>query len=104
MAQKQLHGKRRYFIVEVGPTLSVKVWKKAKEGIQLTPMKNHTTLGFTITLEQFKQLVNSQDMVLLASDFMRGLVGFSPDDVEDQFDQQMDLDQETEQEMDMQID
>ncbi len=88
MAQKQLdvHGKRKYFMVAVTPTLSIKVWKKGKEGTYMTFMKKHTTLGFTISLEDFKQLVSAQDTLLLASDFMRGLVGFSPEDVLDQSD------------------
>ncbi len=85
MAQKQLdaQGKRKYFVIDVSSTLSVKIWRKNKEGIHLTFMKSHTTLGFTVSLEDFKQLINSQDMVLLASDFIRGLVGFFPDDVVD---------------------
>ncbi len=85
MAQKQLdaHGKRKYFMLDISPTLSVKVWRKGKEGIHLTCMKNHTTLGFTISLQDYRQFITAQDMVLLASDFLRGLVGFSPEDVID---------------------
>ncbi len=84
MTQTQLdvHGKRKYFLVEITPTLSVKVWKKGKEGIHVTFMKKHTTLGYTITLEDYIQLVGAQDTVLLASDFLRGLVGFSPEDLD----------------------
>ena len=86
-------------MVEVNPTLSVKVWKKGKEGIHLTLMKKHTTLGFTMSLEDFRQLMCAQDTVLLASDFMRGLVGFSPEDVVEQLDQAMEIDQEMEMKM-----
>ncbi len=84
MAQQELEAMgakhNNQFIVNVNPNLSVKVWKKGKEGIHVTLQKVGVKGSFTIHMDTFVDLMTNQDVVCLASDFLRGLVGFSPED------------------------
>ena len=73
--------KTKYF-VDVAEFLEVKVWKKGQE-IVVSIRKKETAQSLTMPLEVFRLLMDAQDVILLASDFMRGLVGCSPNDVPD---------------------
>ena len=61
--------------------LQVKIWKKRCNGVSVTLSKPGRSQAFTLSLEAFLALLEAQDMILLASDFMRGLVGTSPEDI-----------------------
>jgi hypothetical protein len=84
MAQAQLDehtGLNSMYLVDLNEKLQVKIWKKGREGIYVTLMKKGTAQKFTLPLEAFKLLLEAQDVLLLASDFLRGLVGFLPADL-----------------------
>ena len=86
MAQAQLNARYKvnnvFFIDLNGVT--VKVWKKGKEGLYATLMKPRTTQSLTLPMSVFKVVLDAQDVLLLASYFLEGLVGFSPADVFDE--------------------
>ena len=84
MAQAQLdaHSKvTNTFYVNLDGELTVKVWKKKREGTLVTLMKPSSRQNMTVPLGVFQTLLESQDILLLAADFIRGLVGFSPTDL-----------------------
>ena len=82
MAQQQLDvfEAHKFYMVEVNPNLSVKVWKKGKEGMHVTFLKAGVKIGFSIHMDTFTDFMASKDMICLASDFLQGLVGSSPED------------------------
>ncbi len=82
MAQKQIEvfGANNFYMVDVNPTLSMKIWRKGKEGMHVTFMKAGVKIGFSIHMDSFTELMGSKDVICLASDFIKGLVGASPDD------------------------
>ena len=82
MAQEQLDvfEAQSFYMVEVNPNLSVKVWKKGKEGMYVTFWKAEVKIGFSIHMDTFTDLMASKDVICLASDFIQGLVGASPGD------------------------
>ena len=86
MAQTQLSARYKvnnvFFIDLNGVT--VKVWKKGKERLYATLKKPGTTQSLTLPMSVFKVVLDAQDVLLLASDFLEGLVGFSPADVFDE--------------------
>ena len=59
----------------------VKVWKKGCEGIFVKLMKPGTTQSLTLTLSMCKTLLEAHDVILLASDFISGLIDVSPEDL-----------------------
>lgn len=58
------------FYVDLDGQLTVKVWKKKQEGIFVTIMKPAKTQNLTLPLEVFQSLLESQDVLLLAADFI----------------------------------
>ena len=86
MAQAQLNAHYKvnnvFFIDLNGVT--VKVWKKGKKGLYATLMKPRTNQSLTLPMSVFKVVLDAQDVLLLASDFLEGLVGFSLADVFDE--------------------
>ena len=84
MAQAQLEMKNRVnntFFIDIGGQLTVKVWKKGREGSFVTFKKPGTMQSLTIPLDVCRQMLEAQDVILLAGDFIRGLVGVSPEDL-----------------------
>ena len=84
MAQAQLDAQAKannVFYVDLDGQLTVKVWKKKREGTFVTLMKPAKTQNLTLPLEVFRSLLESQDVLLLAADFIQRLVGFSPADL-----------------------
>ena len=58
--------------------LSIKVWKKGREGMWVTLCKPNTSQCLTLPLHVFHTLLEAQDVLLLAADFVQGLIGYSP--------------------------
>lgn len=85
MAQAQLDAriKPNTFFVDILGELTVKVWKKGREGCYVTLKKPGTTQSLTLPLQVCRNLLESADVIVLASDFIRGLVGVSPADLAD---------------------
>ena len=79
MAQAQIDACNRQntFLFDLNGQLMVKIWKRRK-GTFVTLKKTGTSQSLTLSLEVFRSLLVAQDMFLLASDFIRGLVGVSP--------------------------
>ena len=82
MAQAQLDARTRQnaFFFDLDGQLMVKIWKRRWEGTFVTLKKPGTSQSLTLPLQVFRSLLEAQDMVLLASDFIRGLVGVSPEE------------------------
>ena len=82
MAQAQLDARNQQntFYFDLNGQLTVKIWKKQREGIFVTVMKPGTTQSLTFPIDVLRSLFEAQDIVLLASDFIQGLVGVSPED------------------------
>ena len=82
MAQAQLDARNQQntFLFDLHGQLIVKIWKKRREGTFVTFKKPGTTQSLTVPLPVFRSLLEAQDMLLLASDFIRGLVGVSPEE------------------------
>ena len=83
MAQAQLDARfklNNVFFIDLNG-VTVKVWKKGKEGVYATLMKPGTTQSLTLPMSVFKVVLEAQDVLLLASDFLAGLVEFSPADI-----------------------
>ena len=80
MAQAQVdthHQQNTFF--DIDGQLMVKIWKKIRKGTFVTFKKPGTTKSLTVPLQVFQSLL-AQDMFLLASDFIHGLVGVSPEE------------------------
>ena len=82
MAQAQIDARTQQntFFFDLDGQLMVKIWKKRREGTFVTLKKPGTTQSLSVPLQVFRSLLEAQDMLLLASDFIRGLVGISPED------------------------
>ena len=82
MAQAQLDARTRQnaFFFDLDGQLMVKIWKRRREGTFVTLKKSGTSQSLTLPLQVFRSLLEAQDMLLLASDFIRGLVGVSPEE------------------------
>ena len=82
MAQAQLDARTRQnaFFFDLDGQLMVKIWKRRREGTFVTLKKPGTSQSLTLPLQVFCSLLEAQDMLLLASDFIRGLVGVSPEE------------------------
>ena len=82
MAQAQLDARTRQnaFFFDLDGQLMVKIWKRQLEGTFVTLKKPGTSQSLTLPLQVFCSLLEAQDMLLLASDFIRGLVGVSPEE------------------------
>ena len=82
MAQAQIDARTQQntFFFDLDGQLMVKIWKKRREGTFVTLKKPGTTQSLSVPLQVFCSLLEAQDMLLLASDFIRGLVGISPED------------------------
>ena len=82
MAQAQLDARTRQnaFFFDLDGQLMVKIWKRWREGTFVTLKKPGTSQSLTLPLQVFHSLLEAQDMLLLASDFIRGLVGVSPEE------------------------
>ena len=82
MAQAQLETCQRQnaFFFDLDGQLTVKIWKRQRQGVFVTLKKSGTTQSLTVPLHVFCSLLEAQDMFLLASDFIRGLVGVSPEE------------------------
>ena len=84
MAQAQVDARMRQnntFYIELHGQMTVKVWKKGREGIFVKLMKPGTTQSLTLPIEVCRIMLEAQDIILLASDFIAGLIGVSPADV-----------------------
>ena len=84
MAQAQLDERARKantFFIDLHGEMTVKIWKKGREGIFVKLMKAGTTQTLTLPLAMCKTLLEAHDVILLASDFISGLIGVSPEDV-----------------------
>ena len=84
MAQAQLDARAKLkntFFFELNGQLSVKIWKKGREGVYATLVKPGITQRVTIPIQVLTMLFEAQDVMLLAADFIKGLIGFSPDDL-----------------------
>ena len=78
MAQAQLNAwakANNVFYVDLDGQLTV--WKKKHEGTFVTLMKPANTQNLTLPLEVFQSWLESQDVLLLAADFIQSLIGFS---------------------------
>ena len=82
MAQAQIDARTQQntFFFDLDGQLMVKIWKKRREGTFVTLKKPGTTQSLSVPLQVFRSLLEAQDMLLLASNFIRGLVGISPED------------------------
>ena len=82
MAQAQIDARHQQntFLFDLDGQLMVKIWKKWREGTFVTFKKPGTTQSLTVPLQVFRSLLEAQDMFLLASDFIHGLVGVSPEE------------------------
>ena len=82
MAQAQIdvRNQQNVFFFDLDGQLMVKIWKRRREGTFVTLKKSGTTQSLTLSLQVFHTLLEAQDMFLLASDFIRGLVGVSPEE------------------------
>ena len=82
MAQAQLdaHNRQNTFYFDLNGQLMVKIWKRRCEGIFVTKVKAGTTQSLTFPMDVLRSLFETQDIVLLASDFIQGLVRVSPHD------------------------
>ena len=82
MAQAQIETRQRQdvFFFDLDGRLMVKIWKRQWQGVFVTLKKSGTTQSLTVPLHVFYSLLEAQDMFLLASDFIRGLVGVSPEE------------------------
>ena len=82
MAQAQLDARTRQnaFFFDLDGQLMVKIWKRRREGTFVTLKKPGTSQSLTLPLQVFRSLLEAQDMLLLASDFIHGLVGVSPEE------------------------
>ena len=81
MAQAQLDERptvTNIFYVNLDGELTVKAWKKKREGTFVTLIKPSSRQNMTVPLSVFQTLLESQDVLLLAANCIRGLVGFSP--------------------------
>ena len=83
MAQAQLDARKteNAFYFDLNGQVTLKIWKKKREGIFVTLTKVGTSQHLTFPVEVLKSILESQDIILLASDFIQGLVGVSPYDV-----------------------
>ena len=84
MAQAQLDERARKantFFIDLHGGMTVKIWKKGREGIFVKLMKSGTAQTLTLPLAMCKMLLEAHDVILLASDFISGLIGVSPEDV-----------------------
>ena len=83
MAQAQLEvrtkEKNTYFVNFEGQ-VTVKLWKK-NHGVNVTMLKHGTKQSLTLPFEIFCNMLEAQDVPLLAADFLRGQVGVSPTDL-----------------------
>ena len=79
-AQVHIHYQQNTLFFDIDGQLMVKIWKKRREGTFVTFKKPGTTQSLTVPLQVFRSLLQAQDMFLLASDFIRGLVGVSPEE------------------------
>ena len=83
MAQAQVDARNKVnntFFFDMDGDISLKIWKKKNE-VYVTFMKVGTRQSLTIPFEPFREMLEEQDVLLLAADFLRGLVGFSPEDI-----------------------
>ena len=83
MTQAQVDARNKLsstFFFDIDGDISLKIWKKKNEAY-ITLAKVGTRQSLTIPFEAFRQILEEQDVFLLAADFLRGLVGFSPEDV-----------------------
>ena len=86
MAQAQLDARTKVknaFFVDIDGQLTVKIWKKKREGVFVTLMKPGTTQNLTLPINVFQSLMETQDVLLLSADFLKGLVGYTPADLSD---------------------
>ena len=84
MAQAQLDERARKantFFIDLHGEMTVKIWKKGRKGIFVKLMKTGTSQTLTLPLAMCKTLLEANDVILLASDFISGLIGVSPEDV-----------------------
>ena len=82
MAQAQLdaHTRQNAFFFDLDGQLMVKIWKRRRQSTFVTMKKPGTSQSLTLPLQVFRSLLEAQDMFLLASDFICGLVGVSPEE------------------------
>ena len=84
MAQAQLDEQARQhntFFIDLHGEITVKIWKKGREGIFIKLMKPGTSQSLTLPLGVCKTLLDAHNVILLASDFISGLIGVSPEDL-----------------------
>ena len=84
MAQAQLDERARQhntFFIDLHGEITVKIWKKGREGIFVKLIKPGTSQSLTLPLGVCKTLLDAHDVILLASDFISGLIGVSPEDL-----------------------
>ena len=80
MAQAQLDERARQhntFFIDLHGEITVKIWKKGREGIFVKLMKPGTSQSLTLPLGVCKTLLDAHDILLLASNFISGLIGVS---------------------------
>ena len=81
-AQLEVHTKEKNtYFVDFEGQVTVKLWKKKNHGVNVTMMKHGTKQNLTLPFEIFRNMLEAQDVLLLAADFLRGLVGVSPTDL-----------------------
>ena len=83
MTQAQVDARNKVnntFFFDMAGDISLKIWKK-KNDVFVTLIKVGTRQSLTIPFEACRQMLEEQDVLLLAADFLRGLVGFSPEDI-----------------------
>lgn len=93
MTQAQLDARAslsNMYFLDLDPNLRIKIWKKGRDSVHVTFIKPGTSQCFTIPMDVFKNLLEAQDMLLLASDFIQGFVGFSPENLMHEAEQQQD--------------
>ena len=84
MAQAQLDERARQnntFFIDLHGEITVKIWKKRREGIFVKLLKPGTSQSLTLPLGVCKTLLEAHDVILLAGDFISGLIGVSPEDL-----------------------
>ena len=84
MAQAQLDLRSKQnntFYFDIEGELTVKVWRKGREGYYVTMMKSGTCQSLTIPMHVFRGVLEAQDVLLLAGDFIAGRIGVSPNDL-----------------------
>lgn len=83
MTQAQVDARNKLnntFFFDMDGDISLKIWKKKNEAY-VNLIKVGTRQSLTIPFEAFQQILEDQDVLFLAADFLRGLVGFSPEDI-----------------------